>query len=157
MMMETSYCVTAENEENIQKIASFWDEIGGEIDCCSFEDFDTDVFGVMEKVIKAIHKMDAAGSKLNFQLAGKCESDYDCIVFSIEYTGDEPLIKASQADPEENEGRFYYFMDAEYDDIPKILNRNKNRTFQKAIKDDLPLGGFLDTSYEEWVASILAE
>ena len=157
MMMETSYLVTADNEEAIHQIADYWEEIGGEIDDCTFEDFDSDVFGVMAKVIKAIHKMGETDNKLNFHIAGKCQSDYDCVVFSIDYEGNDPLIKSSQADPDENEARFYTFMDAEYDEIPKLLKRNKNRTFKKAIQDEIPLGGFLDTSYEEWYASIIEE
>ena len=157
MSMETNYCVTAENAEAIQKVATFWGEIWGEINGCSFVDFGTDVYDAMEKVIKCVHKMEASENKVNFQISGKCESDYDCIVFTIEYAGNEPFIKSSQGDPDENTARYFLFMEAEYDEIPKILKRNKNRTFKAAIKDDLPLGGYLKISYEAWVASILAK
>lgn len=156
MGMESGYLVTAKSEQAINRIMAIWG-ISEKEDNCSFEDFDNDVLGVMEKVAKLVHSMETTGQKDEFAIAGKCESDYDCVVFTIEYTGDEPQIKASQADPEENEARYYQFSEAEYDEIPKLLKRSKNRTFKQAIKDDLPLGGFLDVSYDEWVESILDE
>ena len=52
------------------------------------------------------------------------------------------------------EARYCQFCDADYDEIPNLL-KNKNRTFKQAIKDELPLWGFLNISYEEWVKSIL--
>lgn len=107
--------------------------------------------------MKAVHWMETEGKKGNFRIVGIDDTDYDCTVFSIEYSGDEPLIKARAADPDENEERYYTFQEAGYDDIPGLLKRNKNRTFKQAIKDDLPLGGFLDTTYEEWRDSVLEE
>lgn len=47
------------------------------------------------------------------------------------------------------------FNDADYDEIPKLLKQNKDRTFKQAVKDEIPLGGYLDISYEEWIAGIL--
>lgn len=154
MRMESGYLVSAKSEQAIDRIMALWGASLKE-DSCSFEDFDSDVFGAMEKVVKLVHNMETTGQKDEFTIVGKCDSDYDCIIFTIEYTGDEPQIKASQADPEENEERYYRFFEADYDEIPKLLKRNKNRTFKQAIKDDLPLGGFLDVSYDEWIETIL--
>lgn len=67
------------------------------------------------------------------------------------------MIKASQAEPDFNEERYESFLAADYEDIPKILKRNKNRTFKQAVKDDLPLGGFLEEPYEKWYKSIIGE
>ena len=64
-------------------------------------------------------------------------------------------IKSSQADPSENEDRYYRFEEAYSDDIEKILKRNKSRTFKQAIKDEIPLGGYLDITYEEWYNNII--
>ena len=155
MRMESGYLVTAKSEEAIDRIIAIWGDTYGKEDKNSFEDYANDVFDAMEKVIKLVHKMESTDQKDEFSIVGKCESDYDCIIFSIEYTGDEPFIKASQADPEENEGRYYQFCDAEYDDIATLLKRNKKRTFKQAIKDELPLGGFLNVGYDEWIQSIL--
>ena len=155
MQMETSYRLTATTEQEARQIAAYWDDLSETANGCSFEDYGTDVFDVMAKVIKAIHKMEKADNKLSFSIVGKCQSDYDCVVFSIDYSGSEPLIKASQGDPDFNEARYYSFLSAEYEEIPQLLKRNKGRTFKKAIKDDLPLGGFLDCTYEEWIEKTL--
>lgn len=157
MRMETEYLVSAKSEQAIDRIIAIWGDIDGKGDGCSFEDYDNDVFGVMEKVIKLVHEMESTGKKDEFSIVGKCESDYDCVLFAIEFTGSEPFIKASQADPEEDEESYCQFCDAEYDEIAELLQQNKKRTFEQAIEDDLPLGGFLDVSYDEWVASILNE
>ena len=157
MRMETEYLVSAKSAEALDRIFNQWEDTYDKEDDCSFESYDTDVFGVMEKVIKVVHQMEQSGQKDEFTVVGKCESDYDCAVFAIEYAGAEPLIKASQADPEENEGQYYQFCEADYEEIPKLLKRNKNRTFKQAIKDELPLGGFLNVSYEEWYNSILSK
>lgn len=157
MRMETEYLVSTKSAEALDRIFNQWGDTYDKEDDCSFENYDTDVFGVMEKVIKVVHQMEVTGQKDEFTIVGKCESDYDCAIFAIEYAGDEPLIKASQADPEENEVRYYQFCEVDYAEIPKLLKRNKNRTFKQAIKDELPLGGFLDVSYEEWYNSILSK
>ena len=157
MRMETIYLVTAETEDAIRTIASVWGYDFVEINDCSFEveGEDPQIFQIMERVMKTVHWMETTGRKENFCIVGTGDSDYDFTIFTIEYSGDEPLIKASCADPEENEDRYAQFFDADYDDIPKLLKRNKNRNFKQAIKDELPLGGFLDMSYDEWVSSIL--
>lgn len=157
MRMETEYLVTAETEEAIQAIASVWGYEFAKIDGCSFEveGEDSQIFDIMERVMKTVHWMENGGKKENFRVVGLGDTDYDATVFSIEYDGKEPLIKASCAEPEENEERYYRFLEADYDEIPKLLKRNKNRTFKQAIKDELPLGGFLDVSYEEWRDSVL--
>ena len=125
MRMETEYLVSAKTAEAADRIVNLWGHTYGKQDDCSFEDYDNDVFGVMEKVIKLVHQMEISGQKDEFIIVGKCDTDYDCAIFAIEYSGDEPLIKASQADPEENEGRYYQFCDAEYEEIQKLLKRNK--------------------------------
>ena len=56
--------------------------------------------------------METEGKKGNFRIVGIGDTDYDCTVFSIEYSGDEPLIKARAADPDENEERYYTFQEA---------------------------------------------
>ena len=122
--------------------------------CCGFA---TDVFEIMESVIKVVYAMEKEDKKEEFTVVGKCETDYDCVLFMIEYTGTEPMIKSSQADPEENEGRYFMLDGADYDEIPDILKRNKFRTFKKAIKDEIPLGGFLDEPYERWYQSIISK
>ena len=157
MRMETEYQVIAETEEAIETIASVWGYEFAEINGCAFEveGEDSQIFDIMERVIKTVHWMETEGKKENFRVVGSGDSDYDFTVFTIEYNGEEPMIKASCADPDENEERYYRFSDADYDEIPKLLKRNKNRTFKQAIKDELPLGGFLDESYEDWVASVL--
>lgn len=157
MQMETQYLVSAKSAEAIDRIINLWKYPLDKYNNCSFEDYATDVFDIMESVIKVIYIMEKENCKEDFTVVGKCETDYDCAVFSIEYNGTEPMIKASSADPEENEGRFYAFCDAEYEDIPAMIKRNKNRTFKQAIKDDLPLGSFLNQPYESWYQSIINE
>ena len=157
MRMETEYLVSAKTAQAAEKFASFFGHHYEEWEGASFEDYDTQVFDVMEKVIKLVHYMEKDGQKEDFSIVGICETDWDCTLFSIEYAGEEPLIKASLADPEEDEEKYERFSEADWDDIPKILKRNKGRTFKQAIKDELPLGGFLDVSYEEWCETILAE
>ena len=105
MRMETEYLVSAKTAEAADRIVNLWGHTYGKQDDCSFEDYDNDVFGVMEKVIKLVHQMEISGQKDEFIIVGKCDTDYDCAIFAIEYSGDKPLIKASQADPEKNEGR----------------------------------------------------
>ena len=158
MRCETEYLVSAKSVEAIGRICDLWGYKYAEgDDDLSFEDYAVDAFDVMEKVIKLVHQMETIGQKDEFTIVGKIDTDYDCSIFSIEYAGEEPLIKAAQADPDFNEARYDTFCDAFYDEIPGLLKRNKNRTFKQAIKDELPLGGFLDVSYDEWYKSILAE
>ena len=157
MRRETEYLVSANSVEEINRIAKLWGYKYGEIDDLCFDDCDVDGFDVMAKVIKLVHQMETSDQKDEFTIAGKIDTDYDCSIFLIEYAGEEPLIKAAQADPEFNEGRYYKFCDAEYDEIPDLLKRTKNRTFKQAIKAEIPLGGFLDVSYDEWKNSILSE
>lgn len=157
MLMESGYLVSAKSSQAIDKIMSLWEDADEKMDECSFEGYATDVFDVMAAVIKVVHAMEVDDSKEDFTVVGKCATDYDCVLFMIEYTGTEPMIKSSQADPEENEGRYYMFDGAEYDEIPGILKRNKFRTFKKAIKDDIPLGSFLNEPYESWYKSIIGE
>ena len=116
MRMETEYLVTAETEEAIQAIASVWGYEFAKIDGCSFEveGEDSQIFDIMERVMKTVHWMENGGKKENFRVVGLGDTDYDATVFSIEYDGKEPLIKASCAEPEENEERYYRFLEADY-------------------------------------------
>ena len=157
MRMESGYLVSAKTEQAIDCIISKWEDVDEKVDETSFEGFATSVWDVMENVIKVVHAMELEGQKEDFSIVGKCETDYDCIVYSIEYNGTEPMIKASLAEPDFNEERYESFLAADYEDIPKILKRNKNRTFKQAVKDDLPLGGFLEEPYEKWYKSIIGE
>ena len=154
MQMDTAYQVRAESEEAIEYIASLWED-ADDVEDCAFEGFCTDVFGVMEAVIKVTHKMEAA--QKNFHIVGKCESDYDCVLFSIEYQGGEPEIKAIQIAQEDDEEQYEDFVESEYDEIPDYLSEAEACTFEQAIEEDLPLGGYLDIPYSEWRDSILDE
>ena len=156
MRMETTYWVQANSEEAIDKIIQLWGYEFERDDDFYFEEECTNVYDVMEKVIKVVREMEIDGQKENFNIVGICDTDYDCTVFTIEYSGNEPMIKASHADPDD-EDRYEKFYDTSFDEIPGLLKRNKARTFKQAIKDELPLGGFLEMSYEEWVKSILDE
>ena len=109
----------------------------------------------MEETIKTIYKADKSGKKLNFVITGLQITDWDAIVFMIECIDNAVTIKASQADSSENEGRYYRFEEADSNDIEKILKRNKKRTFKQAIKDEIPLGGYLDITYDEWYNDII--
>ena len=156
MFMNAEGClVSANTEQAIDKIIALWEHEFDKDDACCFEVYPQDDFEVMEKVLKVVHHMEATGEKEEFSISGKIISNWDCTIFTIVYDGNEPLIKSAQAEPDENEERFYMFNDADYDEIPKLLKRNKNRTFKQAVKDDIPLGGYLDISYEEWIADIL--
>lgn len=152
--MEASYLVSATTNEVFAYISSVWQDITGPVYDLAFESVDRNVFDVMAKVIKLEREVPPSITDLSFSISGKCLSDWDCVVFSIEYADGEPKIKSAQADPELNEGRFYSFADADYKEIPSLLKKNKSRTFKQAIKDDIPLGGFLDMSYDAWVKSI---
>lgn len=151
MRMEVEYCVTAENHEAAERLAALW---GEQADGNSFEGFENDILSVMEHVIRAAHQMEEAGKKDSFQIAGKCDTDYDCTLFMIEYSGGEPRIKAELAEQEDEE-KYYAFQDAVYEEIPDVLMGEEYKTFKKAIADDMLLGGFLDRPYDEWVASII--
>ena len=60
------------------------------------------------------------------------------------------MIKAVQGDPDDDEGCYYAFCEADYFEIPNLLEDESFRTFKQAVDEDLPLDGFLDASYEEW-------
>lgn len=165
MRVETEYLVSAKSEQTIQQLVNLWgdsrctcnDIVFNEAECVySFEGFCTTVFDVMERVIRVIHQIKSSGGKEEFTIAGKCSTDYDCSPFLIDCSGDEPMIKAVQGDPDDDEGCYYAFCEAEYFEIPNLLEDESFRTFKQAIDEDLPLGGFLDTSYEEWYAAALA-
>ena len=139
------------------KIANLW---GEEIlDGNYFECYDTTIWDVMENVIKVTHKMNEVGVKTSFRIIGKCASAWDCIIFTIEFDGNEPRIKSSWAEPdsydEDLNALYFEFCSAEYDDIPGLLKDNKSYTFEDAFNEEIPLGGFLDVSYDEWIESIL--
>ena len=170
MQSELTYTVKAESQEMLDLVQELWsdDTIDGSsngfespiaaiLRGCeySFECFGTSVFDAMEETIKAIYNAEKIGKKLHFVITGSQITDWDAIVFMIECIDNEATIKSSQADPSENEDRYYRFEEADSDDIGKILKRNKNRTFKQAIKDEIPLGGYLDTTYEEWYNSII--
>ena len=156
MRMDTAYQVRAESEEAIEYIASLWED-SDDVEDCTFEGFCADVFGIMENVIKVTHKMEASQKKENFRVVGKCESDYDCVLISIEYLGSEPKIKAIQVAQEDDEEQYEDFVESEYDEIPDYLSEVEACTFEQAIEDELPLGGYLDIPYSEWRDSILSE
>ena len=151
MRMEVEYCVTAETHDAAERLAALW---GEQADGNSFEGFENDIFSVMEHVIRAAHQMEEGGQKDSFQIAGKCDTDYDCTLFMIEYSGGEPRIKAEYAEQEDEE-KYYAFQDSVYEEIPDVLMGEEYKTFKKAIADDMPLGGFLAEPYDEWVASII--
>ena len=170
MQSELIYTVKAESQEMLDLIQELWsdDTIDGSsngfespitaiLRGCeySFECFGTTVFDAMEESIKTIYKADRNNKKLNFLITGSQITDWDATVFMIECIDNALTIKASQADSSENEDRYYRFEEADSDDIEKILKRNKNRTFKQAIKDEIPLGGYLDTTYEEWYNNII--
>ena len=123
----------------------------------SFECFGTEVFDAMEETIKTIQRADKIGQKVNFTITGSQITDWEAIVFIIECIDNVATIKASQADSSENEDRYYRFEEADSDDIEKILKRNKKRSFKQAIKDEIPLGGYLNTTYEEWHNKIVKD
>lgn len=52
------------------------------------------------------------------------------------------MIKAVQGDPDDDEGCYYAFCEAEYFEIPNLLEDESFRTFKQAVDEDLPLGGF---------------
>ena len=156
MRMETKCLVSSKTIEAAERIFNLWDYKYGELIDCSFEYDDVSVLDVMAKVIKLVHQMESSGQKDEFVIFGKCDTDYDCTIFSIEYSGDDPMVKSLRADPEEDERRYYKFYDAEHKKIPKLLKNEYYRTFRQAIKEDLPLGGFITVGYDKWVKSILA-
>ena len=159
--METSYLLKANNEQAIERIASLWSE---ECDVVSnsFEGYFDSIYDVMEAVIKLLAKMEASTQKDDFTITGICESDYDCSIFEIKYAGDCPRMKAHLAGSDIDEDIYNEFLDADYDDIPNLLQDDKSMTFEEAVDDenydgDFPLGGFLNVPYNEWVASILRD
>lgn len=158
MRMETEYLVAAKSAEAhnwiYNQLGDFF--YGKEVDR-PFVNYVTNVLNVMKQVIKVVHQMEVSGQKYEFTIVGKCDTDYDCVLFEIEYAGNEPLIKASQGDPDRDKKQFYQFKKANYKKIPKLLKRDNSRTFKQAIDENLPLGGFLNVSYDEWIKSILSE
>ncbi len=157
MQMESQYLVSAKSEDAIDRLFELWEDANDKYDDCSFEGFATDVFEIMESVIKVVYAMEKEDKKEEFTVVGKCMTDCDCVVFSIEYNGKKPMIRAAQADPEIDEDEYEDFCDADYEDIPELLEENKSCTFKQAIEDDLPLGGFLDEPYESWYQSIISK
>ena len=99
MQMESQYLVSAKSEDAIDRLFELWEDANDKYDDCSFEGFATDVFEIMESVIKVVYAMEKEDKKEEFTVVGKCATDYDCVLFMIEYTGTEPMIKSSQADP----------------------------------------------------------
>lgn len=157
MQMESQYLVSTKSAEATDSLFDLWEDALDKMDDYSFEGFATDVFEIMASVIKVVYIMEKEDHKEDFTVVGKCETDCDCIVFSIEYNGTEPMIKADQADPEIDEDQYEDFCDADYEDIPELLEQSKGVTFKQAIEEDLPLGGFLDEPYDSWYQSIISE
>ena len=172
MQSDVMYTVKTDSKEMLEVVKAFWsnDVIdmssngfespitailrGSEF---SFECFGTEVFDAMEETIKTIYKANKADKKLSFIITGSQITDWDATVFMIECIDNAITIKSSQADSSENEERYYRFEEADSDDIERILKRNKSRTFKQAIKDDIPLGGYLNTTYEEWHNNIIKD
>ena len=102
MFMDAEGClVTANSDQVIDKIISLWGYEYEKDDACCFEVYPSDVFEVMEKVVKIVHHMEVTGEKEEFSISGKIPSDWDCTIFTIVYDGNEPLIKSAQAEPDE--------------------------------------------------------
>ena len=157
MQMESQYLVSTKSAEATDSLFDLWEDALDKMDDYSFEGFATDVFEIMASVIKVVYVMEKEDYKEDFTVVGKCETDCDCIVFSIEYNGAEPMIKVDQADPEIDEDKYEDFCNADYEDIPELLEQSKGVTFKQAIEEDLPLGGFLDEPYDSWYQSIIDE
>ena len=155
MRMETFYVVKAETEEAIKRFADFWSV--DEIEDNSFEAYDTDIFDVMKRVIQLIHIGKGNNSNDSFSIAGALDSDYDCTIFTIDYSGSDPLIKVSLADPEDDEELYGKYYNAEYDEIPSLLEQIEGMTFKEAVENDLPLGAILQIPYDDWVSSIISK
>lgn len=162
MHMETSYIVTADTEESIAKIASLWGYEFAEIDNCSFEveGEDSQILDTMERVMKVVHRMETECDKANFRILGFGETDYDYTLFVIDYSGTEPMIKAHLSGPDIDEEEYESFTNADYDEIPGLLESDPYMTFEQAIDDenyegDYPLGGFVNMTYEEWHSSVI--
>lgn len=145
------YLVSAKSEQIILQLVNLWRDSGctyndvvfNETECVySFEGFCTTVFDVMERVIRVIQQIKSSGGKEEFTIAGKCSTDYDCSPFLIDCSGNEPMIKAVQGDPDDDEGCYYAFCEADYFEIPNLLEDESFRTFKQAVDEDLPLGGF---------------
>lgn len=163
MEMETNYLVTADTEEAIARIASLWGCESAEVEGCSFEvtGEEPQIISVMERVMKVVHLMEADGKRDNFRVVGFGDTDYDYSLFSIIYSGTEPLIKAHLSGPDIDEEEYDAFTDADYDEIPNLLKTDPYMTFEQAINDDnyegdYPLGGLLDMTFEEWRESVIS-
>ena len=168
MYSELIYSVKTESHEMLDIVKELWsgdviDEssnglaspITAILRANSFECFGDTVYDAMEETIKTIHRAEKIGKQVNFVVAGSIIDDCEVIIFMIECIDNEATIKASLADSYENEDRYYRFEEADSDDIVRLLKRNKKRTFNQAIKDDIPLGENLEISYEEWYNNIV--
>lgn len=174
MQFATVYRFSAKSEEAIGRIAAIWEnfydyfdqsEVDGKSFECAEDGGSTVILDLMERIIKLVHEMETSGHKDSFFVVGTQDSDYDRVIFTIEYNGTEPLIKVLQGeageewdiDYDECFGADYGVLYcATYKEIPELLKKIKNRTFKQAIEDDIPLGGFLSVdSYDSWVKSIL--
>ena len=105
------YLVSAKSEQIILQLVNLWRDSGctyndvvfNETECVySFEGFCTTVFDVMERVIRVIQQIKSSGGKEEFTIAGKCSTDYDCSPFLIDCSGNEPMNKAVQGDPDDD-------------------------------------------------------
>ena len=151
MRMESEYLVKAESSEAKERLMALWGKSEA-FDESSFQGFgNNDIFGVMARVIKAVHQMKNSGRKDSFQIVGNCDTDYDCTAFAIEYSGDEPRVKVKVVDAEDEE-EYRRLQYAGYDEITAFLEQEMFKTFREAIEEILPPGARLDM---QWVASLI--
>ena len=74
MFMGAEGClVSAKSEQAIDKIISLWEHRYDKDDACCFEDYPSDVFEVMEKVIKVVYYMEVTGEKEEFSIMSLIE------------------------------------------------------------------------------------
>ena len=81
MRMESGYLVSAKTPQAIDRIITLWKDAGEKSDECSFENEAVDVLDVMADVIRLVHAMSVEGENEEFNIVGKCETDYNCVVF----------------------------------------------------------------------------
>ena len=70
MQMESQYLVSAASEDAIDRLFELWEDANDKYDDCSFEGFATDVFEIMESVIKVVYAMEKEDKKKSSLLSG---------------------------------------------------------------------------------------
>lgn len=153
-MVETEYVVRSKSEQILDKIMPCFGRWCRKATKNSFKSEAIYIFEVMEKAVLAANMMKAENIASDFCVFGRLYTDYECILFQIDFENAELFIKTKDFPIDENEDRYWRYCDMELERTKPALKKSERVSFKQAIEGEIVIGPVPDKSYEEWMSGI---